>query len=269
MRSARRSICLTYHDIYDGEPQTGVPRTATIYHVSRGDFEQHLGIVRDSGLEVTTVSDWLSAPPGDTSQTIAFTFDDGWSGAFRHAVPLLKKMGWKGTFFITGDFVGKQFFCDSDMILEAFKSGMEVGIHGMTHCMLSSCSSREIEWEFRACKDLLESLVNSPVQLASLPGGASNGKLLLCAKGLGIQSICTGRPGVNYPSTSPFNLRRTAILRTTSAADIERYCRYNTHPEVLRWMALEIPRKLLGMKRYSLARRTLLRSKGDHQFFTP
>jgi peptidoglycan/xylan/chitin deacetylase (PgdA/CDA1 family) len=253
-----KSIWLTYHDIYGKEPAPWLPRSAAMYHVSRDLFAQHLLAIKTSGRRVITAGEYLN--DGD-SDSVIVTFDDGWRGALEMAVPMLKEFGFQATFFITQDFVGRQGFCDQHLILEAAKAGMEIGVHGRTHRMLSSCSREEVIWELSTCKEFLESLLRQQIVSSSMPGGDWSEEIAACAKEVGLETLCTSRPGVNGLDASLFNLSRVSIRESTSASDIRRYCGYNVQKESLRWAILQLPRLVLGMKRYSLLRRRLLGEK--------
>lgn len=250
-----KSLWLTYHDVYQGTPLPGVPRYAARYHVSQQTFIEHLSILLRLGRRFMTASEFLH---DQTTDSVVLTFDDGWRGAFAMALPVLQDLGVHATFFITRDFVRRQGFCDPALIRRAAKAGMEIGLHGTTHRMLSACTPVEVMWEFTACKAFLESLIEQPVEAASLPGGDWSPTIKACAKQAGLTSLSTIRPGLNDASTSPFHLRRVTIQDTTSARDIERYGRYQITPEWLRWAALQVPCRLLGKRTYSRVRQWLL-----------
>jgi peptidoglycan/xylan/chitin deacetylase (PgdA/CDA1 family) len=263
-----RSVWLAYHDIYDTAPAPGLPQSATMYHVSKATFTRQLAAIEASGRRTITASECLNA---STKDAVVLTFDDGWRGAFEMALPLLQAMGWKATFFVTRDFVGRQGFCDPSMILKAAEAGMEIGVHGTTHRMLSSCSREEIMWEFTSCKGFLESMLNREIDLASVPGGGWDRSIVKCAKQAGLRGLCTSRPGINTTKTSPFNLRRVTIRATTADADLMRYCCYRMQKESARWALFQIPRSLLGMRNYTYVRRLLLGEGGERgrEIFEP
>jgi peptidoglycan/xylan/chitin deacetylase (PgdA/CDA1 family) len=265
------SLWLMYHDVYEVSRARSrdIPRTAAMYHVSADRFKSHLSAIARSGLHVTTVGRFLRSQGGENS--IALTFDDGWAGAFENALPLLVDRGWSATFFITLDFLRRKGFCAPSMLLEAVKAGMEVGIHGTTHRMLSSCSCAEVVEEFSVCKEQLESLLGQAVEHASLPGGDLTRTVVSCAEEASIKSLCTSRPGLNLPTTSHYHLRRVAVRESSSAEDMARYCTFDLGPEKARWMFWRIPRTVLGMKRYSRLRRFMLNEKDGNssELFKP
>jgi peptidoglycan/xylan/chitin deacetylase (PgdA/CDA1 family) len=252
-----KSIWLMYHDIYEGPGPASVRRSATMYHASKKVFGDHLQAVKDSGLRVVTVGEFIASggAPGDTA---VLTFDDGWAGAFRVAIPILERMGWRATFFVTSDFIGRAAFCQREMIQRAVSAGMEIGIHGATHRFLSSCTATEVKSEFARSKGILEDIAGSPIEHASAPGGSTSGLVAECAASAGLQSMATSRPGVNHSKQPHYALRRVAIRASTTASDIARYCRFDVTREQFRWQMLQLPRALLGMKRYAQLRRVLL-----------
>ncbi len=262
------SVWLMYHDVHEVAPRPGVPRSAAMYHVNRASFAGHLAAIKASGRRVLTVAGFLRRPDEDS---VVITFDDGWRGAFDVALPLLANEGWRATFFVTRDFIGRRGFCDGETLAAAARAGMEIGVHGTTHRMLSACTRDEILAEFASCKSHLEGLLAQPVSFASLPGGDVNRSIVAGARQAGLRCLCTSRPGLNHEGTSRFGLRRIAIKASTSDADVARYCRHELGREIARWGLLQIPRSLLRGKNYSRLRRRFLgeREHQSHQVFEP
>jgi peptidoglycan/xylan/chitin deacetylase (PgdA/CDA1 family) len=259
-----------YHDVYCGRSSSLIPRSAAMYHVSAAQFRSHLDAIERSRVGVLTVGQFLGGgfKPADS---VALTFDDGWQGAFEVAMPLLLERGWRATFFITRDFVGRQGFCDAYMLRDAVAAGMEIGIHGTTHRMLSACSAAAVLEEFRACRVYLEDCLQRPVVHASLPGGDLTTLVIGGAREAGVESLCTSRPGLNFDTTSRFKLRRVAIRESTTGDDVARFCRFDLRRDQGRWLLLQVLRTTVGMKRYSHLRRLILRERAGHagELFEP
>ena len=256
-----------YHDVYQSEPLYSIPRSASMYHVSKDNFRHHLNIIKTSGCKVMTAVDFNNIE----EDSIVITFDDGWKGSYEIALPILKEFGFTATFFITKEFVGENGFCDKELILRAAEEGMEIGVHGTSHRMLSSLSKKEIKHEFSTCKMFLEDLVEKQIVLASLPGGLWNEVIATCAKEVGLEKLFTSSPGINSINNSMLNLNRISIRENTDMNDVKRYCNYNVRKELLRDTIFQLPRQALGMKRYSIIRRWLFGEKrGDiNQVFEP
>ena len=248
-----------YHDVYRSEPLPEVPRSAAMYHVSEATFLEHLGAVEGSGLEVRDARSFAASH----KPTAVLTFDDGWLGSLEIAVPHLAERGFGATFFVTKDFVGRPGFADPGTLRRASESGMELGVHGTTHRMLSACSPMEIRQELADCKAYLEDITGHAVTSASLPGGDWTRHIADIAKDVGLSLLFTSRPGLNRAGRSPLALRRIAIREHTEAHDVERFCRLDVGRERARDLIFRLPRRVLGMRRYARWRRRLLGEKDD------
>lgn len=254
------TVWLMYHDVYEQAPRPGVPASASSYHVSRQMFADHLARIAVSGAQVVTPDAVIvdaTAVPG-----VVLTFDDGWIGGFDIAVPMLLARGWRATFYVTRDFIGRKHFCTAATLRDAADAGMEIGVHGVTHRMLSACTRAEVVAEFRDCRQALEDLLGRPVRHASVPGGDYTATIVACAQEAGLTSLANSRPGLNRGPASPFDIRRLAVKTTTPPADVERWCRLDVGREHTRWAILEVPRAVLGMKTYSRLRRVVLGERG-------
>ena len=252
------SLILMYHDIFLKSPASYIPRSSKIYHISEQAFIEHLTQIKKSKVHVVSLPNLSS-----NQDSISLTFDDGWIGAFNIGLPIIKEFGFKCTFFITKNFVGRQGFVDERGIVMASEAGMEIGVHGTTHRMLSNCSNDEIIWEFINCRKYLESLTGQNIISASMPGGDWNKNIASCAKNAGFKNLCISKPGINYSHTNSYKLKRIAIKDKTSGLDISRYCKKDISKELIKSGFFNLPKKLLGMKKYSNLRRWILGENKD------
>jgi peptidoglycan/xylan/chitin deacetylase (PgdA/CDA1 family) len=247
-----------YHDVHEGTaPVAGVPRTASLYHVPKDAFREHLRAVAATGAAVRTVDELVAGADGDS---VVLTFDDGWAGSLSAGVECLLEAGARATFFVTRDFCGQPGFADASLLRDAHAAGMELGTHGATHRFLAGLSEAEIRDELASSKAFLEDLLGFAVTTGSVPGGDWSAEVARVAQQCGYRALCTSRPGLNDARTSPFALRRVAIRSATPLATVERYARHRVAREVVRASALGVPRRLVGRSRYAAVRARLLRS---------
>ena len=245
-----------YHEVYAGDPPAGVSAGASLYHVSRDAFLGHLEAIREAGVPVRTVGDWVRG--AREADHVALTFDDGWAGSLQSGVECLADAGLTATFFVTRDLVGKPRFAGTATLREARAAGMEIGTHGTTHRFLSACSEADVRAELSESKAFLEDLLGEGVETGSVPGGAWSPLVARVARECGYRALCTSRPGVNDERTDPMRLHRVAIRRDTPARAVERYARGALGREVARAAVLELPRRVLGRQRYRALRARLL-----------
>lgn len=245
-----------YHDVHEGTaPAAGIPRTASLYHVSKEAFEEHLRVVAARGQPVQTVGEYVAAAGEDS---LVVTFDDGWAGSLSAGVECLLAAGLRGTFFVTRDNVGARRFADASLLRDAHAAGMEIGTHGATHRLLARLPEPEIRAELASSKAFLEDLLGAPVTTGSVPGGDWSPLVATIARESGYTAICTSRPGINDDRTDPFGLRRVAIRRMTTPTAVARYARFRVGRERLRAAVLDVPRGLVGRERYAAIRARLL-----------
>jgi len=87
------------HEFYPGLFQT------------RETFRRRIELLAETGLPVLSLSDALNGlknktlPPG----AVVLTFDDGWWGTYKHAIPELKQHDFPGTIYATTYYIDKKF----------------------------------------------------------------------------------------------------------------------------------------------------------------
>lgn len=248
-----------YHDVHEGRaPAADVPRSASLYHVSRDAFRQHLEVLGSGPRRIRTVGEYAALGDAGESDSIMLTFDDGWAGSLATGVECLLAAGFRANFFVTREYVGQRHFADASLLRDAHAAGMEIGTHGVTHRFLSRLPEPEVRAELADSKSFLEDLLGAPVTTGSVPGGAWSPAVARIAGECGYSALCTSRPGVNDGRTDRLSLRRVAIRGATTAAAVERYARFRVGREVLRSAALDVPRRLVGRDRYAALRSRLL-----------
>ncbi|MEJ7588885.1 MAG: polysaccharide deacetylase family protein [Ferruginibacter sp.] len=89
-----------------------------------------------------SIAPWFN----DKKAAVSLTFDDGISGQFAIAVPLLNQYGFTSTFFITPGILTSQLIKDK-LIADAAKAGHEIANHSLTHPHFDSIAPADITSE--------------------------------------------------------------------------------------------------------------------------
>jgi peptidoglycan/xylan/chitin deacetylase (PgdA/CDA1 family) len=253
-----------YHDVPADHPAGDVPPMAAIYHLPRSAFHSHLDAIRASGLPAVTASQSLDAD----YDHVVITFDDGWEGSLTHGVESLVAAGMRATYFVTRDLVRREGFASPDQLRAAVAAGMELGTHGVSHRRLAQQPESVVRSELADSKAFLEDLLGAPVRTGSVPGGDWSPVVARVARETGYRVLATSRPGVNRAGDDPFRRSRVAVRATTDATTIARWLRFSLVPERMRYLALEIPRRLLGVERFGRLRRRLLGGSAARDLFS-
>lgn len=154
----------------------------------------------------------------DTPFAVAITFDNGNPSDLKIASKILCAYGFPATFFpsIKNIEEGKISSSDIDTI---YKSGMDIGSHGLNHINFKELTRHEQFIELSESKRYLENIIKDEVKLFSLPHGLYNNQTIGAAKEAGYKGIMTSQFGIN--SDHSFINHRWAIKNSTSLIEFE------------------------------------------------
>jgi len=183
-----RAISLCLHDVRDIEQST----PGDVYTLRVQDFTAHLRAVEQRGASVSTITarrHWGRETP------VFITFDDGAAGSYAFAAALLEAHGWRGHFFITTDWVGRNGFMNRAQILDLHKRGHVIGTHTCSHPeRMSHLAPSELTREWYESCAILGEILGSPVFTGSVAGGYYSRSVAEAAASAGIQVLFTSEP---------------------------------------------------------------------------
>ncbi|MGH2572456.1 MAG: polysaccharide deacetylase family protein [Actinomycetota bacterium] len=127
------------------------------------------------------------APSGRLPRrTVALTFDDGFSGIFDHALPLLTSHRIPATVFVVAETLTSEgrlvdwvddppasplAAVSRDQVLEMQEAGVQFGSHSYAHHDLTSLSEEQCEHDLRRSREVLEDLLGASVTYLAYPRG--------------------------------------------------------------------------------------------------
>jgi len=244
-----------------------------MYHVSLKAFDRHLEIIESQGLRVLGPADLTETSQAEARaahrDSVAICFDDGWMGPFAHAAERLSARGWPSFCFVTTDFIGRKGFVDRRTLRTMGSGLMWVGSHARSHRMLSDLETREIRGELADSRAFLEDLLGREVRMVSIPGGAVDSRVRrIAVEEVGYTHVFTSSISINPTAAGAHDIARVGVTAKTTEAELRRWLSFRLGPERIRKAVLDVPKKLLGMRRYSNVRRRLLGRSGseDHLF---
>ncbi len=168
---------LMYHEIgYQNSP----------WCVSPTQFEQQMLFLKQQGYRTITLAE-LKKGVGQQQETneksVVLTFDDGRSGVYRQAYPLLKKLGFTATIYIVPHWTdGKDVpeeetysgFLSWSELQELAGDGFEIGSHSLRHLDLTALDEKTVIQELAAADELITSHLGKTVRHFAYPHGKSN-----------------------------------------------------------------------------------------------
>lgn len=174
-----------YHDIYIHEPkESGFSRERDLpYKIKVDLFESHVRKISnccESGHLL--------------KKDVVFTFDDGGKSFYTIIAPILEIYGFRGIFFVSTSFIGKEAFLNENEIRDLHKRGHIIGSHAHTHQHMYTMSDSQIVEEWKQSIQLLSNIIGEPVTYASIPNGDTSKRVLMTAQKYGIRYIYTSDP---------------------------------------------------------------------------
>jgi len=218
---------LVYHWV---DPDPG--RNLRAWGLTPDTFVAQMTALADGGYEILSLGEVLQVVRGERPsppKAVALTFDDGYRDVLDHVLPVLRRFGFRATFFLVSDRVGGTNGWDArygdpprqlmgwDEARALAAEGMEIGSHSRTHPFLTSLSESEMEREIRGSKDLIEDRLGRPVRFFSYPHGLHDVRCRRLVAGAGYTGACSTRFGGNGVRTDPFQLHRSEITYYDSA----------------------------------------------------
>lgn len=236
-----RVSILMYHDIR--------PTSSYSTVITPGQFERQVRYLSEHGYTFITISELLDAiysgGRGLPERCVALTFDDGWSGVYRYAYPILRRYGGTATIYVYTNYVDAGGRSISwAQYKEMLAAGFEIGSHTVSHCDLTERESWDgsgpkppsgrggytdrLMHELVDSKLILEEKLNIEVRSLALPYGAYDSYVLKSALLAGYEGVLTIIPANTYvdADTNELELRRWNVTPSTSlgtfAARLER-----------------------------------------------
>jgi peptidoglycan/xylan/chitin deacetylase (PgdA/CDA1 family) len=260
------TLCLMYHELESpGQPLCQNEPGYVRYVLPEQNFREQMDWLQKEGMHGVSISNMLaaneivgSAAGGNGSRQIVITFDDGCGSDLRVAAPLLKKLGFGATFYITLGFLGQPGYMLPQQVRELADLGFEIGCHSMTHPYLSDLDEAGLRHEIADARIQLENIVGRPVNHFSCPGGRWSPKVVSIAKEAGYTSVATSRIGMNGSRSDPFNLARVAVMRGTPLTVFRKLCEGNLWQLQVRDLVRGASRRVLGNTLYDRLRQRAL-----------
>jgi peptidoglycan/xylan/chitin deacetylase (PgdA/CDA1 family) len=189
-------------------------------------FEAQMAALAAGGFQVLPLGDVLPVIEGRSpvpAKTVVLTFDDGYRGLLEHALPVLRRFGFRATFFLVSDRVGGTNAWDArhgdalrplmdwSEAADLLSQGMEIGSHSRTHPFLTNLSETEMEDQIRGSKETIEDRLSHPVRFFCYPHGLQDARVRRVVQSAGYAGACSTEAGGNRPGVDPFRLLRAEI----------------------------------------------------------
>jgi peptidoglycan/xylan/chitin deacetylase (PgdA/CDA1 family) len=195
--TAVKAITIGFHDVADDgrELRSSDRPGVALYTLSAQAFREHLIAIRDREVSISAIHGfrlWRVELP------VFLTFDDGALNGYTSVAVELEQYGWRGHFFITTDWIGRDGFMNPRQIRELHDRGHVIGSHSCSHpARMSQLKSDALITEWRKSTQILSEIVGEPVRLASVPDGYYSARVAQAAAAAGIEVLFNSEPTMN------------------------------------------------------------------------
>lgn len=223
-------------------------RAARRLSVTPEAFSGQLELLAGLGCTALTTAElariWRTGSPLPR-RPVLITFDDGYAGVHRYALPELARHGFTATVFAaTGWLLGPQHCADPpDAMLswgqlrELAAAGWEIGGHSHSHPELDQLDDAALRHEVVHCRELLAEGLGWPPASFAYPFGYSSRRVRQAVRAAGFgQSVVVGNALADHHSQNPHALRRLTVRRSTGP---ERFARLVAGQQLGRAFALD------------------------------
>ncbi|MFF6782209.1 polysaccharide deacetylase family protein [Streptomyces sp. NPDC012510] len=196
-------------------------------------FAEQMALIDDLGLTPVDTADlaagWRLGRPLPT-RPVLVTFDDGYEGVHRHALPVLVKHGFPASLFVTTAWIKGPYddggaldaMLDWDQVRELGGQGVEIGGHSHTHPQLDMLDDDRLRFELRRCREIVADELGTRPASFAYPYGYSSRRVRVAVRETGFgQALAVGN-ALARRAQGPYALRRVTVRRSTGIAEFER-----------------------------------------------
>ncbi len=214
---------LMYHYVSIPPPDADVYRLDL--SVTPQALDEQMSFLTFQGYRTIRVSDLVEHLLYGASlpeKPVVLTFDDGYADMYDSVLPVLKKYGMTGTFYIITQFVENRRpgYMTWQQIQEMANAGMEIGSHSIDHPELRGKNIAFQNNQIAGSRQILESrLAGVTVKTFCYPAGKYDATTLAVLRLAGYLGAVTEIQGLRQSNDDIFEMRRIRIRGSYSLTD--------------------------------------------------
>ncbi|MFI8192965.1 polysaccharide deacetylase family protein [Streptomyces sp. NPDC085946] len=224
------------------------------FTVTPRQFAAHLDAVVASGRTPVTISAVAAHLAGRgplPPRPVLLTFDDGFADLAGPTAEALAERGLPATAYLTTGALapgGRCLLPPAPMMAlrraaELERHGMEVGSHTVTHAQLDTLPARDLAYELRVSKAVLEDVLGHPVRHLAYPHGYNSPRVRAMAARAGYETATAVRHALSSDRDERYRIARLIVRRGHTVADVEgwltgcgaRVAPYRDGPRTVAW----------------------------------
>jgi len=212
---------LMYHVIGIARPQTPLPALWVKPH----EFAAEVSALARAGYHGVTLQQvWDAWHHGGTlpHKPVVFSFDDGYAGQVRDALPALRRAGWPGVLNL--ELANLADMGGTRAVRRLIEAGWEIDSHTLTHPDLTTLSAAQLRHELAGSRTRIRRLFGVPANFFCYPSGRYDPTVIAAVRDAGYLAATTTEPGF-ADRTEPYALARVRVDGGLGAAGLLRWLR--------------------------------------------
>lgn len=213
--------------VYNGSPGGKKPVSIAVlyYHsvqvmpgstavVSPDKFTEQMQYLADNGYRPLTMAEFSGIMEGRAAapdKPVLLTFDDGYVDNHSTVMPLLSKLGFPATLFMSPGVMDDKRFITWEQAADLRDSGWDIMPHGMTHPYLTKLTPEEQAWEITEARKQIEEKLGVTADVFCYPYGQYNNTTLKLLEDNGFRYAFTIDQGKATPEQHPYKLKRVFV----------------------------------------------------------
>jgi len=185
-------------------------------------FAEQMAYLKDEGFTPLAFGDRGSP----AYRPVVITFDDGYADFHEHALPVLERLGFPATLFVTTGWLhdagphaagappGRMLTWRQ--IEEIAASGIEIGAHGHSHAQLDQLGPVALREELIRSRRLLQDRLGSGIETMAYPYGYSSARVRREVRAAGYGAACAVANTVMTGGHDPYAVPRLTVRAGTS-----------------------------------------------------
>lgn len=233
------AIILMYHIV--DEPRSA--REAR-FCVTPQQFDSQMRFLRQEDyrpVSLEEIVDCLIDRKPILPNTVAVTFDDGFSATCTHALAVLQTYSISATVFAVSQRLGRanewmyergfprRTIMSPAQLRELDAAGVTIGSHTASHPRLTELPANEVDRELNESKQALQDVLGKAVQYFAYPYGLYNPAVRDAVEASGYRAACSTRAGFNRQGEDPFTLRRIDVFGGDALWQFKQKLRFGTN----------------------------------------
>jgi len=195
-------------------------------------FAEQVALLADQGFTPVSTAhlaaSWRAGAPLPP-RPVLITFDDGYEGVHRHALPVLAKHGFASTLFVSTGWLrgahdtggGLDTMLDWDQVRALAAEQVDIGGHSHTHPQLDQLDDDTLRFELLRCQEVIADELGARPASFAYPYGYSSRRVRRTVRETGFaQSLAVGN-GLARRRQGPYALQRVTVRRTTGIEEFE------------------------------------------------